>query len=144
MPYRFTERDENHAQIEITGKTVQEAFVDGARAVFEVVGGTEPRRGGKKTECAVQGKDLNALFGEWIMTLMFRADAEGLLWGDFEVFSFQKVTEGYLLTGGAHGEAISPEVQNKVANFNEKSLSVQITTGEEETKLLLDIKTLAS
>ncbi len=140
MPYRFIARDEKHAQVEVTGKTIQEAFMDGARAAFEIVGGTEPRRGGKKIECAVQGQDLSVLFGEWLMTLMFRADAESLLLGDFEVFSFQKVTDGYLLTGGAYGDALPKEIRGKIADFNEKSFTAQCTSDDQETKITLDIK----
>ncbi|MBU7013419.1 MAG: archease [Theionarchaea archaeon] len=89
------------------GKTVEEAFENGARAMFSVmvnVDGVTPRRE-IKVEAAAD--DCESLFVEWLNELLAQRDITEMVFSDFTVSI--KRNEGVYLSGTARGERLSQE-----------------------------------
>jgi SHS2 domain-containing protein len=91
------------------GKTLEEAFVNAAKALFSLmVVNLEEVRPEKEVEVNAEGESQEELFLDWLNRLISLADMEGLVFGDFtcEINS----RKGSLsLKGRARGEPIDPE-----------------------------------
>ena len=110
MSYKPFEHLEHTADILIVsrGSSLEEAFANAAKAVFEVITDTsrvEPR---KCVDVEVKGMDIGNLLYLWIDRLLYYFDAEGLVFSRFKV-NVAEEGGGYLLKGEACGEEFDPE-----------------------------------
>ncbi len=100
------------------GSSVEEAFENGARALFSVMVDLEAIDGNEKQDIECSADDIEALFVEWLNGLLSTADAEGLVFSDFGV-----EIEGNSLRGWALGERLDhekhrPVVEVKAATYH--------------------------
>jgi len=95
------------------GNSFEQAFVEGEKAVFDLmvkIGQVEQK---KKVKIKAEADDLAALFVEWLNELITAKDVEGLYFSKFEVKIKQKDSK-YKLKGKAWGEPFNPEKHTEV------------------------------
>lgn len=95
------------------GQSYEEVFVEGAKAVFDLmvkIHQVEPK---EKVEVSAEADDLAALFVEWINELVAAKDIEELYFSKFEV-NIKEVGNKYKLTGKAWGEKFDPQKHKEV------------------------------
>jgi len=83
------------------GKTLEEAFVEGAKAMFQVMCEIKEVEAKEEIKIEVDASDKETLFVEWLNALLAQKDIKDMLFSDFEV----KI-EGNTLKGVAKGEAM--------------------------------------
>jgi len=98
----------SEAYVEAWGSTLEEAFENAGRALFDImtdVGRVEPLQ---EVELQAEAEDLEALLFEWITTLLVEFDTTGMVYSKFRV-SIQRGDGGYRLKAKAYGEPFDPE-----------------------------------
>jgi SHS2 domain-containing protein len=100
------------------GRTVEEAFENGARALFSVMVDVDSVEAKTRQEIECSAGDVEALFVEWLNRLLSEADMAGLVFSKFGV----KIDNGKL-TGWAMGEKLNQEkhkpiVEVKAATYH--------------------------
>ncbi|NPB09524.1 MAG: archease [Thermodesulfobacteria bacterium] len=92
------------------GRTLEEAFINAAKAMFSLVvvnlEAVEPKR---KVPVKAEGEGLEDLFLDWLNRLLAEADMENLVFSEFDCRIEKKDQDGYFLEGWAAGEPIDPE-----------------------------------
>lgn len=88
------------------GNSLNEAFEEGAKAMFQImvdIKNVEPK---KEIEIEVEALDEEALFVEWLNSLLAHKDVEEMLFSDFKV-EIKHLAGKYILNGIAKGEKIN-------------------------------------
>jgi SHS2 domain-containing protein len=89
------------------GKTMDEAFENGAKAMFSVMVNLEKVELKKEITIHVKADDLNSLFIEWLNELLAQRDILEMVFSDFGV-EIKKNGEVFL-AGKARGEQLDQE-----------------------------------
>lgn len=94
---------EHRADIGIRGygRTVEEAFENGARAMFSVIVDITDVKAQEKKEVYCEAPDMDYLFAEWLNNLLSVSHLNGMVFSNFEV-----EINGNKLKGSAWGEPI--------------------------------------
>lgn len=108
------------------GDTPEEAFVNGAKAMFSLMvdlKGVSPKN---PVKIAVQAEDQPSLFVEWLNQLLATADIKRWLFSNFEV----KIENGRSLRGKAWGEPINLKkhtllTEVKAATYSQLKVELQ-------------------
>jgi len=95
---------EHEADIGIRGygNTIEEAFENGARAMFSIMIDLETVESEKNVEIKCEAPDIEALFVEWLNELLTKKDLEEMSFSRFKVKIYKDDT--YKLEGTASGE----------------------------------------
>lgn len=95
---------EHEADIGIRGygNTIEEAFENGARAMFSIMIDLETVGPEKNVEIKCEAPDIEALFVEWLNELLTKKDIEEMSFSRFKVKIYKD--EIYKLEGTASGE----------------------------------------
>ena len=104
MPYEFLDHEADIG-IRSTGDTLEEAFEEGAKAMFAVMVDIETVEAIQKIEIEVKANDIAALFVEWLNELLTQSDIEGIFFSLFEITTIESLENTYLLKGSAFGES---------------------------------------
>jgi len=83
------------------GKSMEEAFENGAKALFSVMVDLKDVKPEVREDISCEASDLEMLFVEWLNTLLSLSHLSGRLFCDFRV-----TIKGNSLTGSAWGEGI--------------------------------------
>lgn len=120
------EQFEHQADVGIRGygETLEEAFENGAKAMFSVMVNLERVEPKKEVEIECEAANLEELFIEWLNKLLSEAGIENLVFSDFKIKEIKKVNSGYKLLGLAKGEGLNPEkhepkVEVKAATYSQ-------------------------
>jgi len=120
------EQFEHKADVGIRGygKTIEEAFVNGAKAMFEVMVNLAKVEPKKEIKIECKADNLEELFIEWLNTLLSEAGIENLVFGEFKIKEIKKTKSGYKLAGVVQGEELNPEkheaeVEVKAATYSQ-------------------------
>lgn len=104
MPYSVSEQ-KGEMKIEVEGSSLNEVFMDGARALFSVMSDSDHLKSDERVKVVIDAKDTSSLFGAWIKELADRSEQYNVLFGECSIASIQKVHDSqYLFTGAAYGE----------------------------------------
>ncbi len=87
------------------GATSEEAFVNGAKAMFSLMVDLKEVSPKESVKIAVQAEDQASLFVEWLNQLLAAADIKRWLFSKFEV----EIENSRSLRGKAWGEPINPK-----------------------------------
>ena len=95
---------EHEADIGIRGygNTIEEAFENGAKAMFSIMIDLETVESEKNVEIKCEAPDIEALFVEWLNELLTKKDIEEMSFSRFEVKIYKD--DIYRLEGTASGE----------------------------------------
>jgi SHS2 domain-containing protein len=119
------------------GETLEEAFVEGARAMFSVMANLETVQPLETFEVEVSAQDEEALFVEWLNELLSLADLNEVVFCEFKV----KIS-GNSLKGQASGEKWDlekhePKTEVKAATYS--SLLVKNENGSYVAQCIVDV-----
>ena len=106
--YRYLEHMTD-AEIEASGKTMDEAFENAGRAVENLMVDLSSVKPKETREVQREEKDLGALLYDWIETLIAFQDDEGLLFSQFNCEISKSSTGKFLLRAKLSGEKFDPE-----------------------------------
>ncbi|OGF57654.1 MAG: hypothetical protein A2Z21_02785, partial [Candidatus Fraserbacteria bacterium RBG_16_55_9] len=90
------------------GETLEEAFAEGARALFNLMVDLTQISPHESIEISCRAENLETLFVEWLNALIVQKDALGMVFSRFEITHLRKAPEGYLLKARAGGEPLDP------------------------------------
>lgn len=120
------EQFEHQADIGIRGygETFEEAFENGAKAMFSVMASLEKVEPKKEIKIECQSSNLEELFVEWLNKLLSGAGIKNLIFSDFKINKIKKVNSDYKLFGLAKGEELNlekhkPKVEVKAATYSQ-------------------------
>ena len=139
MDYEYLEHTAD-AEFVAYGATLDEAFVNAARATYALI--VDPCRVEPATcrEVRLSSGSLDYLLYDWLAELLYLTEIEHLVFSQFEV----RITGGegdYSLEGRACGEAIRPvhEVSLHIKAVTYHDLRVEKRNNRYEAQVLLDI-----
>lgn len=84
------------------GKTLEEAFANGAKAMFSIMVDINKVEKREEREISCEAPDIEMLFVEWLNQLLSISHLEKMVFNDFHV----TIKEGTSLTGYAGGEKL--------------------------------------
>jgi SHS2 domain-containing protein len=120
------EQFEHQADVGIRGygETIEEAFENGARAMFSVMVNLEKVEPKKEIKIECEASNLEELFVEWLNKLLSEAGIENLVFSDFKITKIKKINSSYKLLGFARGEELNlethePKVEVKAATYSQ-------------------------
>ena len=87
------------------GETVEEAFCEAARAIFNLMVDLEEIVPEEAIHVAVEARQLDLLLVEWLSGLLVKKDLEGLLLSSFHV-ELREMENGFSLRGVGWGEPL--------------------------------------
>ena len=103
------------------GNTIEEAFENGAKAMFSVMIDLDEVNPEKNVEIKCEAPDLETLFIEWLNELLTKKDIEEMSFSEFKV----KINKNdlYTLKGVASGERFDqkkhkPKIEVKAATYS--------------------------
>ncbi len=88
------------------GKTTEEAFENGARAMFSVMVNLEKVNPEKEITVEVAAEDLDLLFVEWLNELLAQTDISEMVFSNFAV-KIEDENDRVTLSGKAKGELLN-------------------------------------
>src|SRR3989344_6799550 len=103
--YRLIEHEADIG-IEGSGKTIEEAFAEAAKALFAVMVDLKNVRKKKRIRISCEANDISALLVEWLNQLISKGDINGMFFSDFKV-RIKENKGKYVLSGTAIGEKIN-------------------------------------
>ena len=99
--------------IVVRGRSLEEAFEQAARGVYEVITDTSKVEPRKERVIETSGVDLYQLLYRWIEDLLYYTDSEGLVFSKFKVERIERIGKGeeagYRLKARAWGEPFNEE-----------------------------------
>ncbi len=111
MPYEYRDHT-GEAWLVATGKTLEEAFAEGAKALFDLMVDLERVEPHEAVKVTVRAEALDKLFFEWLNALIIQKDVRGLVFSEFELEPIRKLKGDYELKAQAWGEPYAPEKHN--------------------------------
>lgn len=120
------EQFEHQADVGIRGygKTIEEAFENGTRAMFSIMVNLEKVKPRKKIKIKCEAANIEELFVEWLNKLLSEAGIANLVFSEFEVEELKKINSKYQLVGIAKGEEFDsrkhePKTEVKAATYSQ-------------------------
>lgn len=108
MPYEYRDHT-GEAWLVATGNTLEEAFAEGAKALFDLMVDVESVEPREAVEISLKAEAPDKLFFEWLNALIVEKDARGLVFSNFELEPIRKRDGGYELKAKAWGEPYDVE-----------------------------------
>ncbi|MFQ5794462.1 MAG: archease [Candidatus Bipolaricaulia bacterium] len=140
MPFEYIDHEADAWVIGI-GATPEEAFVEGAKATFNLMVDIEQMTPRKTVEISCRADDIEELFVAWLNELILAKDIHGLVFSDFEV-AIRETNTGFELTGKARGEPPDPErheLRTEVKAATYHGLKFERTDGEYRVGCVVDL-----
>ncbi len=122
MPYEFIEHQAD-VGIRAWGKTLEEAFIEGAKALFDIMVDIKKVERKDSVDIECEARDIPMLFVEWLNELIAKADLNGMVFCDFKISEITPVDDNvHRLKAKAFGEKLdrnkhSIKVEAKAATY---------------------------
>jgi SHS2 domain-containing protein len=139
MAYKYLEHEADVGILAI-GNTLEEAFSEGAKAMFGVMVDIKGVEAKKEIEIECNAKDIPSLFVEWLNELVHKRDTEDMFFSKFKI-EIEK-NDGYKLIGKAIGEKIDlkkHEVKTEVKAATYSGLKYEEKGNKHQLQCILDI-----
>ncbi len=138
MTYEYLEHEADIGILAM-GKTREQAFEEGAVAMFNVMVDVEKVEPKKKIEISVGAETLDSLFVEWLNALLAQKDIKEMVFSKFKV----EIKEGgiFQLSGEAWGDEfkIEQNFKTEVKAATYSGLKYKQVFGEHHLQCILDI-----
>jgi len=138
------EQFEHEADVGIRGygKTLEEAFENGAKAMFSVMINLGKVELKKKIKIECDASNLEELFVEWLNALLAQASIENMAFSDFKVEKIKNINSICKLIGVARGEELNTEkhqarIEVKAATYSQ--LKVEKEKGRYMAQTIVDV-----
>lgn len=142
MPYEFLEHEADIG-IRAWGKTLEDAFAEGAKALFDITVDVTKVAAKEAIEVECNAPDIPALFVEWLNTLLTQADIRGLVFGSFRILEILSCRNNlHILRARAFGERLdikkhSIKVEAKAATYH--GLKYEIKDSRHYLQCVVDV-----
>ncbi len=142
MPFEYKDHP-GEAWLVGVGETLEAAFAEGAKALFQLMVEIERIDPHVSTEIEVRSDRLDTLFVAWLNALIVKKDVEGAVYALFDPVHVEQIHHNeYRLTATARGEPLDadrhdPKVDVKAATYSE--LSVERTERGYEVECVVDL-----
>jgi SHS2 domain-containing protein len=100
-PYEFFEHTADIG-VHVAGRTLQELFINAARAIFEVLGDLQKTKDKRSKTVELRAESREDLLHDWLTELLYEVEANHVLYDNIEV---TKLTPPHLLAT-LHGSSI--------------------------------------
>jgi SHS2 domain-containing protein len=112
MPYEFLDHEADIG-IRAWGKSLEEAFAEGATALFDIMVDVKKVENKESVDIQCEGTDIPALFVEWLNALLTQADITDLVFSDFKDIRILPLAYNlYKLHAKASGEKLDAAKHN--------------------------------
>ena len=105
MPFEYLDHTADIG-IRGIGKTVEEAFCEAARAIFNLMVDLEDIVPKEAVHVTVEARQLDLLLVEWLASLLVKKDLEGFLLSRFQL-ELREMENGFSLHGEGWGEPLN-------------------------------------
>jgi len=141
MSFEYREHT-GESWIVATGDTLEAAFGEGARALFNIMVPLDQIAQSESRSVECEAESLDRLFFEWLNELILLKDVDGLIFSSFYIKSIHQEASRWVLNGTALGEVYNSDkheshVDVKAATFSE--LKCDETADGYEVGCVLDI-----
>ncbi|MFQ6118535.1 MAG: archease, partial [Methanosarcinales archaeon] len=124
------------------GKTLEEAFENGAKAVFSIMVNIDKVEPKEKVEIKVSASDKESLFIEWLNFFISKVGIDEMVYSKFKVEKIYKEGDEYKLTGHAFGEKLdqkkhNPKIEVKAATYY--GLKIGEKEGKKYVQCVVDV-----
>ena len=142
MPYEFIEHEADIG-IRAWGKTIDEAFIEGAKALFDIMVDIKKVEKVNSADIECEANDIPALFVEWLNRLLAKADINGMAFSDFKISKINPVDgKRYELKAKAFGEKLDRskhgvKIEAKAATYF--GLKYEVKGGVHYLQCLIDL-----
>lgn len=104
------------------GRTLEESFVEAARALFALMVETAAVRPQRTVTTELQAESQETLLADWLNRLILERDRTGCVFSEFRV-KIVPQGQGFVLTGEARGEPLDrsrhdPRIDVKAVTYN--------------------------
>jgi SHS2 domain-containing protein len=123
------------------GSTLEEAFEEGAKAMFDVMVEIKKVEPKQAVDIDCDAYDIEALFVEWLNNLLAKRDIDDMVFSKFEV-KISKVEKRFVLKAKAYGENIDQTkhgIKNEVKAATYSGLLYLEEGGKHYIQCILDI-----
>jgi SHS2 domain-containing protein len=133
--YRYLEHMTD-AEIEASGKTIDEAFENAGRAVENLMVDLASVKPKETREVQREEKDLGSLLYTWIESLIAFQDDEGLIFSQFNCAISKSLTDKFLLRAKISGEKFDPKKHEQKTAIKAPTFhDMKITQGHSQVTL---------
>ena len=138
MAYEYLEHEADIGILAM-GKTREQAFEEGAKAMFGVMVDVDKVAASKKVEVSVGAESLDSLFVEWLNALLAKKDIAGMVFSKFKVAINED--KNFTLQGEAWGDEFkeSQNFKTEVKAATYSGLKYKQVFGEHHVQCVLDI-----
>jgi SHS2 domain-containing protein len=109
--YKYIEHEADIG-IEAIGKTIEEMFEEGAKALFNVMVEIKKIKPFRKINIKCKAPQIDLLFIEWLNMLLAEKDIKETIFSEFKIKKITKQKEDYILEAIASGEKINLKKHN--------------------------------
>jgi len=122
------------------GKTLQEVFINAAKAMFGVMYDLEEVQIETSIQVKAQGQTLENLLYNWLSNLLIEFEVEGVFFKDFAIDDFeQRSGPPYQLTGHAMGGHAMPELQTHVKGVTFYQFALERVNNQYIATVVVDV-----
>ena len=115
------------AKFKAYGKTIEEAFVNAARAMYTIILDQNSLKSAEVKEIHVEGHDEKALLYNFLEELIFLLDADFFAVKDVKKIKISKIDREYVLEAEFHGQALTDDIETekhvKAITYNEMEIT---------------------
>lgn len=127
--FRFLEHTAD-VKIEAEGKTLEEAFEEAAKGLYELMTDTSKITPVVEKKIEVEGSDLENLLYNWLEEFIYLTDSEQLVFSEFKVRKITREDGRYRLVATAKGEKFNPNKHEsktcvKAATYHEMEIDIK-------------------
>ena len=139
MDYEYLEHTAD-AEFIAYGQTLDEAFVNAARATFALIVDPEKVKSSTAREVRLTSDSVENLLYDWLSELLYLEEVDRIVFSRFEAGITERNGE-FVLDGKAFGEPIRPEheISLHVKAVTYHDLRVERVNSRYEAQVLLDI-----
>jgi len=141
MPYEYLDHQADLG-IRGIGATPEEAFGQGAHAMFEAMSNTQLVRPQQRFEQRCRAVDMPSLFVEWLNELLYQREVNDALFCSARVLRIERQGDEWTLEGLAMGEPLDPdrhEVHTEVKAATYSGLDYVLSGGQYIVQCVVDL-----
>lgn len=123
------------------GATLEEAFIEGAKAMFQVMADIKNIEAKREIKIEAEANDEETLFVEWLNALLSHKDIDDMLFSEFKL-KIKKEQNTFKLKGTAKGETTDYDkhhLKTEVKAATYSQLKVEILNKQYKVQCVVDV-----
>jgi SHS2 domain-containing protein len=127
--------------VEATGKNLEQAFAEAARAMFDVQTNIKKVKPTVSKEVEIKSEDKESLLFDWLSKLIYLRDIERMFFSKFDV-KIKKIGKEFQLNAVIYGERINiseHEMKTEVKGISYTQMEIQEKKEKARIVVVLDV-----